>query len=167
MAAGPECPEPLWLSVIPNVVTAVGTTMARTKQAAARDTAVSPAPRSLARRSSHAATQTAHRMNPGSTSGTRTRLAHGWSGAVCGSQSTITVVQAKIKSGSPQARAAPSASAHRRSARTQRRTSRAIPNPPRSSAGIPMYQMTQYRLSSAYERVGWTGRPSSFCSAPT
>ncbi len=32
---------------------------------------------------------------------------------------------------------------------------------------MPMYQMTQYRLSSAYERVGSTGRPRSFCSAPT
>ncbi len=106
-------------------------------------------------------------MNPGSTSATRVWLTHGWSGTVCGSQSTTTVVQAKIPSGSPQALATPSSPPHCSRARTHRRASRAIPNPPSSRAGMPMYQMTQYRLSSAYERVGSTGSPSSFCSAPT
>ena len=55
---------------------------------------------------SQAAAQIAPRIRPGSTNGTRRRLAHGWSGATAGRYSTVTIDQSAIISGSAQTRAA-------------------------------------------------------------
>ena len=137
------------MTVIPNVVIAVGTARATAKQAAATDTATVAEPRFLARPASQADTQIAPRMKPGSTRGTSSRLAQGWSGTVSGTQSRRNVAGTRISSGSAHTRARPLSSVQVSSARPQRRTSRARPKPPSSTAGIPMYQVTQYRLSSA------------------
>ena len=109
-----------------------------------------PAPRTPARPVSQAATHTAARIRPGSTAGTSRRLAHGWSGTVPGRHRTLTVAQPIISSGRAQIRAVPDGSFHVMSARTTRRASSARPNTPSSRAGKPMYQITQYSVSSAY-----------------
>ena len=49
----------------------------------------------------HDTVHTASRMKPGSTIGTRRRLAHGWSGAMAGRHSTVTLTHRAISSGSP------------------------------------------------------------------
>ena len=78
-------------------------------------------------------------MKPGSTAGTSLRLAQGWSGVIDGWYSVLTMVHANTMSGSVQTGARP---------RTHRRDSSAAPRVPSSTAGTPMYQNTQCRLSS-------------------
>ena len=73
-----------WLTPTPKVVPAMGTSSARTQQPATIDAAALLAPRDRARSRSQADAQTAHKIMPGITRGTSRRLAHGWSGTVCG-----------------------------------------------------------------------------------
>src|ERR1700729_2662914 len=152
---------------MPNAVTTVGTTSAATQHAPTKDQAAVPAPRSLARPTSQADAQIAPRTIPGRTSGTSRRLAHGWSGTVAGHHSTAAAPQPMIASGNAQLRAAPVTSFQVSRARKVRRTSRARPRPPSRTAGAPTYQVTQYSVSSAYVRVGSTGRGSSRCASGT
>ena len=145
----------------------MGTSIATTQHAATSAAAVRPAPRDRARPRSQADAQIAQRISPGSTSGTRRRLAHGWSGRVSGCHKTAAEPQPMTASGSAQMRAVPDGSRQENRARRHRRTSSARPNPPSSSVGSPMYQMTQYRVSSAYSRPGSTGRCSRRCRPAT
>jgi len=90
----------------------------------------------------------APRIRPGSTNGTRRRLAHGWSGATAGRYSTVTTDHSAISSGSAQIRTAASGSFQLRRAFVALLARTARPNAPSSTVGTPRYQITQYRLSS-------------------
>ncbi len=122
------------------MVTAAGSSSATAQQAATAPCEICPAPRARARRTSQPHVQTAKSTSPGSTTGTSRRLAHGWSGTMPGFHKVVTTAQPMTRTGRPQIRAAP---------RRNLRASCAAPNVASSTAGSPMYQITQYRLSSA------------------
>ena len=160
--------EPLAVFVVPTakVVTAAGTSSAITQHTATTEPARRLAPSLRPRSLIQADAQMAVRISPGRTTGTSRRLAQGWSGMMPGRHRTVTVTHPMIISGSAQIRAAP-VSRQVSSERRHRRASSARPRVPRMTAGTPMYQITQYRLSSAYCRCGSMARCASFCSSAT
>src|SRR5206468_6266266 len=89
-----------------SVVRAVGMISEATQQAATAALVILVRPSSAACSLSQLAAQMPPRIRPGSTNGTRRRLAHGWSGATAGRYSTVTMLQSAIMSGSAQTRAA-------------------------------------------------------------
>ena len=130
------------------VVSAVGMSIETAQQEAIRTAVALVRPSWAAWSLSQAAAQMPPRIRPGSTNGTRRRLAHGWSGATAGRYSTVTIDHSAIISGSAQIRAAAVGSFQVRSALVHRLARTARPNAPSSTAGTPRYQITQYRLSS-------------------
>src|SRR5206468_9724226 len=126
-----------------SVVRAVGMISEATQQAATAALVILVRPDSAAWSLSQVAAQMPPRIRPGSTNGTRRRLAHGWSGATAGRYSTVTMDQIAIISGSAQTRAAAVGSFQVRSDFVHRLASTARPNAPSSTAGTPRYQITQ------------------------
>src|SRR6266567_4092730 len=102
--------EPEWVRPNPNEVLTDGSSIAPTQNAPTSAAVTVPAPRSLARRVSHAAPQAASRIRPGRTTGTSLRLAHGWSGTVNGCHRTAAEPPRMTASGSAQFSPAPEAS---------------------------------------------------------
>src|ERR1700689_31261 len=112
-AVTPSAPLlPWWFAERPSVVARVGTSSAATQNAATTDAAVLPAPRARPRPRNQADAQVAHKISPGSTKGTRRRLAQGWSGTVSGCQRTAAEPQQMTASGSAQTRVAPDGARH-------------------------------------------------------
>ena len=95
----------------------------------------------------------APRISPGRTNGTRRRAAQGCSGEMAGRQSTVTMTHSAMSSGSAQVRAVARGSVQVSRDFTPRLARTARPKAPSSTAGRPMYQITQYRLFWSY----WPG----------
>ena len=138
----------VFVTLISRVVSAVGMSSEAAQQQAMMTAVARVRPSSAACALSQVAAQIPPRIRPGSTNGTRRRLAHGWSGATAGRYSTVTMVQIAIISGSAQTRAAAVGSFQVRRDFVHRLARTARPNAPSSTAGTPRYQITQYRLSS-------------------
>ena len=138
---------PFFVTPRSRVVSAVGMSSDATQQEATMPEVILVRPSWEAWSLSQAAAHSAPRIRPGSTNGTSRRLAHGWSGETAGRNSTVTITQIAIISGSAQTRATALGSDQVSSAFVHRRARIARPNAPSSTAGAPRYQITQYRLS--------------------